>query len=346
MGSARSAALLLASFGARAALGHDVFVDVSPGFTARSDANPRSGSVSVAAGATWEPSDAWAVFGSAQYTRDFGTRTEDTTATGSNIVLLSMGASWAPSEHLLTMVNVTGSPPARQLNATTVSVGARATDVVLESEAWSLGGLWTGAWMSGGTSSLESAVDVVLGASRYEVHQRLLTGDTARGQALRNTCATAGYRGTTICRLVAGLSTPLYQGRLGAGYTATLFEATDVSLSATYYLYDKDPNEVGYFSLVALGRAELGNGVPILPLQVTLRPAVSHRVGPLTLRVAYQLGVYQGGDGLNHAVTGRVTWKASRTFRLYLSLTGQFDTLAGAVVSPGGNGVLGALLSW
>ena len=38
--------------------------------------------------------------------------------------------------------------------------------------------------------------------------------------------------------------------------------------------------------------------------------------------------------------------KTSRSLRLYLSLTGQFDTTQGEVVNPGGNGVLGALVSW
>jgi len=83
-----------------------------------------------------------------------------------------------------------------------------------------------------------------------------------------------------------------------------------------------------------------------LPLQFSLKPSIVHRLGVVTLRVAYQLGVYQSGNGLNHGFTGKVTWKTSPSLRLFLALTGQFDATQSEVLNPGGNGVLGALVSW
>jgi hypothetical protein len=346
--SARGAALTFAltQLASLAALGHDVSLEVGTATTVSSPDNPRSGSVSVAAAGAWDASDAWSVFGSAQYTRDLATSTGEFSATGSNVFFFTLGTSWAPSEHLLTMLNLAGSPPTRQVNTTAVTVNNRTADVAVEAETWSVGGLWSGAWMSAGDTSFESAVDVTLGVTRYDVFQKMQLGTSTRAQAVRAACASLNYQRTSLCRLLSGASTPLLQGRLGAGYTATLFDATDLSVSATYYLYDKDPDEVGFFSLVALGRAELGSGVPVLPLQLSVKPTIVQRLGAWTLRVAYQLGLYQSGDGLNHSFTGKLTWKTSRALRLFLSLTGQFDAAGGEVVNAGGNGVLGALVTW
>ena len=346
MGSSRWLFALVVAFFVRVAFAHDVLVEAGAAITSPSADNPRVGNASVAVAGTFEATDEWAVFATAQYTRDLATSTAEFTVTGSNVLLFGLGASWAPSENLVTMLDLTGSPPTTQLNTTTVTVNGRSADAVVNAQTWSLGGLWTGAWMSAGESNFESMVDVALGLTRFDVFQRMQVGSSGRAQLLRAACNTAVYQKVPLCRLLTGASTPLLQGRLGGGYTATLFGSTDVSLSATYYLYDKDPDEVGFFSLVALGRAELGNGVPVLPLQVSLKPSIAHRFGPLTLRVAYQLGLYQNGNGSNHVFGGKLTWKTSRSLRLYLSLTGQFDTTQGEVVNPGGNGVLGALVSW
>src|SRR5207248_10328111 len=51
--------------------------------------------------------------------------------------------------------------------------------------------------------------------------------------------------------------------RLSANVSATLFTDTDVTLSGDYYVYQQNPAQVGFFTLVAAGR---GAGVPIAPL--------------------------------------------------------------------------------
>jgi len=52
--------------------------------------------------------------------------------------------------------------------------------------------------------------------------------------------------------------------RLSANVSATLFTDTDVTLSGDYYVYQQNPAQVGFFTLVAPGR---GAGVPIAPLR-------------------------------------------------------------------------------
>lgn len=192
-------------------------------------------------------------------------------------------------------------------------------------------------------SSLEHTVDVTLGFNRYSVIQKLAIPDTVGGNLLRQACAED--RPIEICPLVRGVASPLWQGRFGAGYTATILSRTDVGLDLTYFLYDKPPSEAGYFSLVSVGR-ELGSGVPVLPLQLSARPHVAHRFGPVTVKLGYQYGLYTESLGALHAVTAKASWKVDRHWRLSLSLTGQLDLAEGVASNRGGQALLGVLYAW
>jgi hypothetical protein len=330
------------------AAAHDASIDVGTLITTSSSNNPRTGSFTVNAAGTWDVSEKVGLFGSFQFTRDLATRTADSASPGSDVFLLGLGAAWAPGERWLTMLSLTGSPPSTQLSATTVTTAAGATaDVVVSSRAWTLGGLLLVSWASGGEGAVAPTFDGLAGVTRFEVFQRLRLGTDARSQALRATCEAGVGRRTRLCALVSGVSSPLTQVKLGAGATLTLLGDTDAGLEFAYYLYDRDPSEVGYFSLVSLGRLEVGAGVPVLPLQLSLRPSLTHRFGRLfILRVAYQFGLYPSGDGSNHAVTAKLTWRVTRDWRLWLSGTGQLDATRGVVTNPGGNLLLGALVEF
>src|SRR5439155_173535 len=75
---------------------------------------------------------------------------------------------------------------------------------------------------------------------------------------------------------------PLDSERFSANVSATLFTDTDVTLSGDYYVYQQNPAQVGFFTLVAAGR---GAGVPIAPLRYEVRPEVVHRFGDLSARL-------------------------------------------------------------
>jgi hypothetical protein len=341
------AALALAAALATSAGAHDVLLEAGPSLTASSADNPRSGNLQVHLEATLEASEAVALFGSVQYTRDFGTRTAATASGGSDLFLLGGGASWTPDEHWMTLVALTAALPALQRNATTVTDAAgQSLDVVVDSRSWSLGGLWVGGFATAGGGPLESTVDVAAGLTRYDVFQQLELGTAPRAEALRTACQAPRASRSAVCKLVAGTATPLLQARLGAGYTLTVDRRTDLGLALDGYLYDQDPTQVGYFSLVALGRAELGSGVQVLPLAFSVKPSVVHRLGQLTVRLAYQLGLHVGGQGATHTLSGKVTWKATPDLRLWVALTGQVDASQGRLQDPGATAVLGALWEW
>src|SRR5205085_7319885 len=82
--------------------------------------------------------------------------------------------------------------------------------------------------------------------------------------------------------------------RFSANVSATLFTDTDVTLSGDYYVYQQNPAQVGFFTLVAAGR---GAGVPIAPLRYEVRPEVVHRFGDLSARLWVQAGEYVPGTG-------------------------------------------------
>lgn len=325
-------------------LAHDVSVDVSATGTAPSDDNPRTGSFGLGLSGSYDFNDAWSLMGMAVLTRDLPTRTDESASSGSNVLLFSLGAMWLPTDSLMTMLTVSASPPVDQANATSV-IGpqGRSIGVVINSRTSSFGAMWNGLWSSGGLSNLEHTLDVSLGFNRYSVIQRMAVPENLAGEMLRQAC-TEG-RALEVCPLVRGVASPLWQGRFGGGYTATFFTRTDVGLDATYFLYDRPPTEVGYFSLVSLGR-DLGSGVPVLPLQLSLRPHVAHRVGKFTFKLGYQYGLYTESLGALHALTARVSWKVTKAWRLSLSVTGQIDLFEGVASNRGGQALLGVLYAW
>jgi hypothetical protein len=244
----------------------------------------------------------------------------------------------------MTMLTLSVSPPVEQSNATTVTGPlGRETGVVINSRTSSFGAMWNGLWSSGGLSNFEHTIDVSLGFNRYSVIQRLAVPNTFARNALSDACD--ANPSIEICSLFRGIATPLWQGRFGVGYTATIAMRTDVGLDATLFLYDQPPADVGYFSLVSFGR-ELGAGVPVLPLQLSLRPHVSHRFGPVTVKLTYQYGLYMQELGALHALTARVSWRVNSKWKLSLSVTGQTDVAGGVPSNRGGQALLGALYMW
>lgn len=325
-------------------LAHDVSLDVTGNGTVPSADNPRTGSLSFGLSGAYDFNDAWSLMGMAVFTRDLATRTPGATSPGGNVLLFSLGAMWIPSDHLMTMLNLSASPPVDQSNATTVTGPlGRTVDVVVGSRTSSFGAMWNGLWSSGGDSAFEHTIDVTLGFNRFNVIQKLQLPDTVAGNLLRFECEQNPSR--QACALVRGVSSPLLQGRFGAGYTATLATDTDVGLDATYFVYDQPPSSVGYFSLVQLGR-EVGSGVPVLPLLFSVRPQVSHRFGRVTVKLGYQLGLYTESLGALHALTAKVSWKVTKAWRLSLTLTGQQDVVAGVASNRGGQALLGVLYAW
>lgn len=330
---------------ATAAAAHDVGVDVLGNLTTSSQNNPRAGSAGVSLSGSVDLSDQWTGFLMATYLRDLPTQNEAGSTTGSNIFLFSGGAMFVPTEHLMFLATVLGAPPSVQRHATEAPFAMNSADVVIQATNFSVGGSLLGSYSTNGTSPLEHTIDASVGLNYLASEQLAELPNTLRARLYRAYCERNPNQG--YCPLVNGAATRLTQVRLGATYTATIATRTDAAVDVAGFLYDTaDPLGAGVYSSAIAGRQgpELGQGVPVAPWRLTVRPSVLHRFGPVTVKLGYQFGVYVSDVGTNQLVSLRVTWKVTRNFRLTTSVLAQADLAQGALVNPGGSASLGALV--
>lgn len=337
MHSLRSAALLLGLLLSAPALAHDVSLDLSAGSARATNDSPRSGFLGLGLGGSYELSDELSLSLGASLTRDLPTPPPPGSSTPreppTNIVLLSGGADWLVGESWALSGLFTFSPRVNQVVDSTLTLdtrlGTSELDVKLDTSNSSLGLILAGGYTTAGDSNLESSVDVSVSTTRYVTTQRLRQINRGDPDIERLNAACQLNPGLQICRLrdpqqaaLAELRAALTELRLSAGYTATLFSNTDVGLEGSWFLYDSDPTQVGYFSLVSFGRtgpsASVGDGIAVSPLLFTVRPQVTHRMGAFTLRAWFQHGRYVGDLGVSNLLGLRLTYRLSRELRVTL----------------------------
>lgn len=342
----RRLTLVLALVLAFPAGAHDLGVDLTFNGTAASENNPRAGSAGFGLSGSYDFNEQWSGFLTANYVRDFATRTADSSSAGSNIFFFSAGAMFVVNDHFMVMGSLSGSPPSTQQNAwsgtfTTEDGRVFALDGVLMGTNASLGGTLLGSYATNGLSSWEHTLDLSAGVTGLSSFQNLQLGRAVEAFARRTCPANDPQR---ACRLVVGTNTPLVQARFGATYTATLFSKLDLALDAAVFVYDTDPAKVGVFSQAVQGRTiELGLGSPTAPWVTTARLTGLYRFSKVNLRLGYQFGLYTADFGANHLVRASVTWKVSSSFRLTLSALLQTDVDSSGPINRGGTLSTGVL---
>ncbi|MHB8874422.1 MAG: hypothetical protein ACYC8T_12105 [Myxococcaceae bacterium] len=309
--------------------------------------NPRSGTWSDRLSGTFEASDAVELHGGLNITHDNATLPRaGTTAfgqTGGNIFLFDLGLDWMPTEHLLFGGELSLSPKAIQLSATQLS----ATQVTIEDEvvifeadahlrtvSSSVGALLAAGWMSDGDKPESTAIDASVSLNHTETVQSIAAVETPGGKTvsaanLRTYCANhkedcpAGIESVLQGRLAK-----INQARLGLNVSQTIRDDTDFTLGGGYYLYDRDPLEVGYFSVASVGRTfSMGEGVPIAPVRFTLRTGATHRFfhNTLSLGLWASYARYVEDEGFGASLGTRVQVRFSRSLKAWVSLTGNDD---------------------
>lgn len=323
------------------AFANDLGADVSFNTFAPTVTYPRSGAASVSLSGSYDFTDRWTGFLTATYLRDFATKTTESSSPGSNVFLFNAGAMFLATEHWLFMASLSGSPPSEQRNATTITFADTSADVVLRAVNASLGGSLVASYASNGLSNWEHTVDLSAGVTHFDGTQQAELGTSLRARIYRTFCERNPDQG--YCPLVIGLASPLTQARIGVTYTATIASKTDASIDVAGFIYDNpDPLSVGVL-LVRQG-PEIGLGVPVAPWRLTLRPSVLHRFGKVSVRLAYQLGLYVQQAGSNQLLSLKLAWKVSDSFRLTLTVIGQSDWVQRSLVNRGGTVTLGALV--
>ncbi len=338
---------------AMAAWAHDVSFDLTGSTVAKSENNPRSGSLRGGVSGSYDLNDAWSVFAGFTYTRDLATKTATSSSAGANIFLINAGALFVPTEHLMFMASANFSPTVAQDNATTITFGGLLglrrddIDLVVHSSTTSGGANVMASYFTGGFGTFTHTADLFVGVTTYNTYQQLNVPPTMAGLRWRGYCAMATTAALNYCPLVNGVISVLAQSRLGAGYTLTVKRRLDLGLEGAVYLYSEDPNSVGYFSVLQVGRLpDLGGGVPVAPYLFTGRFLALYRFEKLTLRLTYQFGQYTGTSGANHLVTVRAGFKITPSFKLSLTLAGQGDATPAGFANRGAQATVAGVLTF
>jgi len=306
-------------------------------------ANPRSNSFTDSLNGTIDLSSEWTLNLGGSLTlqgRTPASQRGQFPESGSVVTLFTAGADWNLTENLTLGSELKVSPRSTQFAGTTVTLRQAngtetAADALVRSQTSQAGGTFDVSWETTGDSALEWSYGASVEYSHYDIDQnvprvRLANGTTATSATLRQD--TTAYCqahplirncGQALLTALRGTPVSLDSERLSANLTATVFTNTDVALSGDYYVYEQDPAQVGFFTLVAAGRAA---GVPIAPLRYQVRPEVVERFGDFSAKLWVEAGKYVAGTGQSTAGAGlKLQYKFTKTFRSWAEVSGQRD---------------------
>ena len=331
------------------ALASSVSDELTVDSTKATQENPQTGSVSDRLSGDFDVGDTWAVHADLTLTHEgatppsLGSPFPDT---GGNVVAIGLGAEWDATDHWSFDLDVNLSPSSDTTSNTGIDFESAtgvttSADANLRTTASSSGLDVAASWGTNGDSDYETAIDLNVGGNRFSSTQKVTAIETRNGpvssttltnycnRVLSSTTSTRAARAlcSQLLPTLKGEPSQLGQGVVGLGVTETFFLDTDATLSGTYDFYSQDPTTVGFFTLATAGRrtASLGEGVQIAPLRWTLRPDVMHRFGKLTGELWYEHGQYVAGQGHSERVGLKFFYKFNKTYKAWLSGTGQAD---------------------
>lgn len=324
--------------------------------------NPRAGSVSDSLNATFDLSDAWSFNAGALVTLEGQTPAAEQGAFGTSasaVALLTAGLDWEVTEHFALGLDLSLSPSSQQNVGTALTVSTAAGDTSANALIKAVGSEGAAGvnltWDTGGDTDLEWMLDAGVTLTHFSSDQDVEKVRGARGVTLTpqqalNYCNTHKCPAALVKILMATIkggtqSANLDSAKLSLAATATAWRDTDFTLGADFYGYSEDPTQVGFFSLSYTGRGSIGggSGIPIAPLRTMIRPEVLHRFGDFSLKLWVQAGQYVESTGQSTTGGGvKAVYKFSKTFRMWLTLSGQQDVDDTGVASKSGAVALGA----
>jgi len=229
----------------------------------------------------------------------------------SSIFQVGTGGSYDVSQHFTLAADAYLSPQSINVERTQIMPGTVASQAAIRAKTSSLGFALDGEYSTAGESNAESAIALCTGLTSYTTTQAIRVGP--RGAARFGQPETAS----------------LLQWRTTLGFTETLYENTDLGIAASYYLYNRDPTQSGYYGATVFGRLGLGDGIPLQPLRLTVRPSVAQRLGPVRVSAYFRYGLYM--DPSSSVLGGvKLQVKVVSSVRAWLSGNLQHDWLAGA----------------
>lgn len=334
------AVLCLGMLCAGRASAHSVSNELGVGTSQVSPRNPRSGYFYDRVSGVADASESVSLRFDLTLTHDDATKPTQGAAfadTGGNIFAAAFGVDWTPTEHFPLSAELDFSPKSTQSSDTSVgfdvgSVSSNA-DALLRATSSALGFVVSGGYDTAGDSDFESEVHTSFSLTHYSTTQIISDIATASGpidrQQIIAYCTRTLYLAPGCRQIAPALRAEpadLNQFRVGASFTETFVKDTDLTLGGAYYVYDKDPAQVGYFSIASIGRSvALGNGIAVAPLRFSARSDLAQKLGIFSAGIWYQYGQYVPGDGYGHSAGLKLQCKISKAIKLWTSGTWQRD---------------------
>lgn len=337
--------------------------EVSAGNSPQTAGNPASSYLSDRIAGFYEPNDSWQLRLDVTGTRDY-TNTKQPATTGlfgpGDILLTNLAVEYDPDSHWSLKLAGSYSPTSAAYSSTTVQTQTMKGTVAdanaqLESQTSSKsGGAWIG-YETAGESNAETNVLLTATVNDFNTLQQITAVTDKAGQMLsvdqlRAYCAAHPCSPQLTAALGAN-SAELAQLVIDGNVSETVYKNTDVGIDGAYYLYDKDPTKVGYFSVASVGRtANFGAGIGIAPLQYTVMPSAIHRWGPLMAMGTFTYGHYVDNEGYNTTAAVRLQYKwkldGSQRIKVWAKGSGARDVDSTHTATKSGSLALGVQYTW
>jgi hypothetical protein len=342
----RLVGFVIAVLAAGPALAGSVSDEVAVNSAQSTGSSPRSGYLSDALNANFDLTEQLSLNAGAMITVEGRTPAAASGGFGtseSTIIAFTTGLDWDPTENWSLGATLDVSPRSTQYVGTQVQLTTNGAsgEALLRSQTSSYDGAFDLSYDTAGDSNLEFSFIGGVTFSHLATDQNVSrvrnaeTGAASTPQQIRDYCASHKCPSGLLQALRPQTGVTLDSQRFSLGATATVARDTDLVLSGDYYHYQQDPTAVGFFSIASVGH--FGAGLPIAPLQYTIRPEVSHRFGDFSAKLWVQAGKYvEGGGDTTRGIGLKLQYKFTKTFRTWLTLSGQSDVgVACTPLSPG-----------
>lgn len=317
---------------AAAARASNITDELAINSTQATDTNPRSGYLSDSLNASFDLTEQWSLNAGATLTLENQTPAAARGQFGSSgnaVTDFTAGMDWDATDHWTFGVTGDWSPRSTQYAGTQV-VGLNA---LVQSQSLQYSGGADVSYDTAGDSDLEWTFSGGITGTHFDSNQRVTrvrtdTGGSATAAQISAYCAATNKCSRALLATLRDTPATLDSQRFSASATMTAWKDSDFTLVGDYYHYNQDPAAVGYFSVATAGRTFItgGNGVPIAPLQFTVRPEVLHRFGAFSVKLWVTAGKYVSGTGQSTTGLGaKLQYKFTKRFRLWATVSGQRD---------------------
>jgi hypothetical protein len=357
-----------------AAWAHDVAVSGQVSRTPATADSPATGSNTGSVFGSWDINDDWSLDATLGITRASLTGDPSVVKAG-NVYALGIGPSWTLGDNWLFLGMASFSPKSTQLTQSTLSfddkaapTGVKDHEAQIRADSTS-GGLMVSASYDTADSDADEpenwTTNVMATAAwnhygtRQDIVEVQVGGKTVAKDTLAAECANQTNKSCKLLKtLLAAQDDALDQGSLGVLVTETIHQNWDAILGGTYYMYSKDPNDVGVFAVATRGTQvvgpktggggglEYGEGIALSAFRFNTQFGAAWHAHGWKVTVMQAIGRYVDDGGGLAATTLKTSYKFNKNWKLAGSLTFQRDTDSSGAATAGLLGSLTLRFAW